>query len=93
MLLSGGRRYGWKLRRNPGGTKVRFFNTGTTNLVIHSGGAISHQGQSPNGLADPVTEPNTAYVQTPSGAGTAAVWYCHQPATISGSNDPRFVVQ
>ncbi|TMQ22590.1 MAG: hypothetical protein E6J91_01170 [Deltaproteobacteria bacterium] len=74
------------------GTKVRFFNTGTANLVIHSGGVISHQGQAPNGLADPVTEPNTAYEQMPTGTG-AATWYCHDPATDLSANDPRFTVQ
>jgi hypothetical protein len=73
------------------GTKVRFFNTGTTNLVIHSGGVISHQGQAPNGLDDKVTEPNTAYEQMPTGTG-AATWYCHDPATDIGANDPRFSV-
>jgi hypothetical protein len=73
------------------GTLVRFFNTGTANLVIHSGGIISHQGQAPNGLADPVTEPGTAYEQTPTGTG-AATWYCHDPATDIGANDPRFSV-
>jgi hypothetical protein len=73
------------------GTKVRFFNTGTANLVIHSGGVISHQGQAPNGLADPVTEPNTAYEQMPTGAGVAT-WYCHDPATDIGTNDPRISV-
>ena len=74
------------------GTKVRFFNTGTKNLVIHSGGVISHQGQAPNGLADPTTEPNTAYEQMPTGTG-AATWYCHDPATDLGANDPRILVQ
>lgn len=74
------------------GTKVRFFNTGTANLEIHSGGVISHQGQNPNGTADPVTEANTAYEQQPTGAG-AATWYCHAPATDLGANDPRFTVQ
>ena len=74
------------------GTKVRFFNVGTANLVIHSGGVISHQGQAPNGLADPVTEPNTAYEQMPTGTG-AATWYCHAPATDLGAQDPRFTVQ
>jgi hypothetical protein len=73
------------------GTKVRFFNTGTANLVILSGGVISHQGQAPNGLADPVTEPNTAYEQMPTGAGVAT-WYCHDPATDIGANDPRISV-
>jgi hypothetical protein len=73
------------------GTKVRFFNTGTANLVIHSGGVISHQGQGPNGLDDPVTEPNTAYEQMPTGAGVAT-WYCHDPATDLGTNDPRISV-
>jgi hypothetical protein len=73
------------------GTKVRFFNTGTANLVIHSGGVISHQGQAPNGLADPVTEPNTAYEQMPTGTGVAT-WYCHAPATDLGTNDPRISV-
>jgi hypothetical protein len=73
------------------GTLVRFFNTGTANLVIHSGGIISHQGQGPNGLADPVTEPGTAYEQMPTATG-AATWYCHDPATDIGAMDPRFSV-
>jgi hypothetical protein len=71
---------------------VRFFNTGTVNLVIHSGGVISHQGQGPNGLADPVTEPNSAYEQQPTGTG-AATWYCHDPSTDLMANDPRILVQ
>lgn len=74
------------------GTKVRFFNTGTMNLVIHSGGPISHQGQAPNGLADPTTEPNTAYEQMPTGTG-AATWYCHAPGDDLKAENPRFVVQ
>jgi len=74
------------------GTTVRFFNTGTQNLVIHSGGIISHQGAPPNGTADPVTEPNTAYEQLPTGTGSA-VWYCHTPATDLGASDPEFTVQ
>ena len=74
------------------GTKVRFFNTGTADLVIHSGGPISHQGQAPNGLADPVTEPNTAYEQMPTGTG-AASWYCHAPGDDKKTENPRFVVQ
>jgi hypothetical protein len=73
-------------------TKIRFFNTGAANLVIHSGGPISHQGQAPNGLADPTTEPNTAYEQTPTGAGVAT-WYCHAPDTNLGAASPRIVVQ
>jgi hypothetical protein len=74
------------------GTKVRFFNTGTVNLVIHSGGVISHQGQAPNGLADPTTEPSTAYEQMPTGAG-AASWYCHAPGKDLSAANPRFSVQ
>jgi hypothetical protein len=75
------------------GTKVRFFNTGTVNFEIHSGGIISHQGQKPNGEADPVTEPNTAYEQVPTDTGTA-VWYCHAPpGNDLKSMNPKFVVQ
>lgn len=74
------------------GTKVRFFNSGTADLVIHSGGVISHQGQAPNGLADPTTETMTAYEQMPTGTGSAS-WYCHAPATDLGAMDPRFTVQ
>jgi hypothetical protein len=74
------------------GTKVRFFNTGTVNLEIHADGVISHQGRAPNGLADPVTEPGSAYEQQPTGTG-AATWYCHAPDTNLGANDPRILVQ
>ena len=73
-------------------TKVRFFNTGTANLVIHSGGPISHQGNAPNGTADPTTEPNTAYEQLATTTG-AATWYCHAPATDLGANDPRILFE
>lgn len=75
-------------------TKVRFFNTGAGNIVIHvtdsnnggtAGQPITHQGQGPNGNADSTTEPNTAYEQTPIGAGTAE-WYCH--STPSGGGNP-----
>jgi len=76
------------------GTKVRFYNTGTVNIEIHSGGIISHQGKEPNGLDDPVTEPNTAYEQLPTGTGTAS-WYCHAPSgnPDMGDLNPKFVVQ
>ena len=81
-------------------TKVRFFNTGTANLVIHfqpgagqgPGVPITHQGQGPNGNADPTTEPNTAYEQMPIGAGTGT-WYCHAPDTNLGAQSPRITVQ
>jgi hypothetical protein len=68
-------------------TKIRFFNTGTGNIVIHSGGPISHQNQTPNGLADPITEPNTAYEQTPTKTGLA-LWYCHS-TPAGGGKDPK----
>lgn len=78
------------------GTVVRFMNISTTNLVIHSNGntqnGIPHQGpgagQSPD---DPVTEPNTAYTRT---ALTTANfdWYCHQPATDLGGDNPRLTI-
>lgn len=73
------------------GTKVRFFNDGTLSLVIHTNNknGITHQGQSPNGLADPTTEANTAYELPLTGtAGTDVVWYCHAPDTDIGMNDP-----
>lgn len=75
------------------GTKVRFFNTGAASFEIHSGGPISHQGQAPNGLDDPVTEASSAYEQMPTGTG-AAQWYCHAPPTdLGATNNPRFIVQ
>lgn len=67
------------------GTKVRWLNEGTANFEIHIGNGIAsgftHQGQSPGGLADPVTEAATAYEQTATAAsGTTLIqWYCHQP--------------
>jgi hypothetical protein len=64
------------------GTKLRFFNSGTANFEIHSNnvGGVSHQGQAPNGTADPVTESNTAYEQTiAGGVGGNISWYCHSP--------------
>jgi hypothetical protein len=78
-------------------TKIRFFNTGTQNIVIHvsenNGVPITHQGQTPNGMADPTTEPNTAYEQTPIGTGVAP-WYCHAPDGVNpGATGPRIVVQ
>jgi len=81
------------------GTKVRFFNTGTANLEIHSDNkaVIAHQGQAgavgqPDGTIDPVTEANTAFEQTPAITGVVP-WYCHAPATDLGANNPRIVVQ
>lgn len=86
-------------------TKIRFFNSGTGNIVIHvsdsnnggtAGQPITHQGQSPNGNADPSTEPNTAYEQTPTGPGTAA-WYCHSTPSGAGTDrraaNPTIIVQ
>lgn len=86
-------------------TKIRFFNSGTGNIVIHvndsnnggvAGQPITHQGQSPGGNADPTTEPNTAYEQTPTGAGTAA-WYCHSTPSGAGQSrgaaNPTIIVQ
>jgi len=82
------------------GTKVRFFNTATVNIEIHSDNKalIAHQGQAPGGAGqpdgrlDPVTEANTAFEQTPAIAGVAP-WYCHAPATDLGANNPRIIVQ
>ncbi len=78
------------------GTKLRFFNDGTTNLVIHvnpNNNGITHQGQSPNGLADPTTEANTAYELPLIGtAGGNVTWYCHSPDTDIGMQDPSMSV-
>lgn len=81
-------------------TKIRFFNNGADNIVIHvtesAGIPITHQGQTPNGTADPVTEPNTAYEQTPIGTGPAS-WYCHSTPAGAGKDPgaagPRVLVQ
>jgi hypothetical protein len=81
-------------------TKIRFFNTGADPIVIHvsanQGVPISHQGQTPNGNADPSTEANTAYEQTPIGTG-AASWYCHSTPAGAGKDPgalgPRVLVQ
>lgn len=78
--------------RVPIGAKIRWYNEGTTNLVIHTNGqnGVSHQGQAPNGQADPTTEPNTAYEQTLGGTiGTSVTWYCHTPETNIGQMNPR----
>lgn len=74
------------------GTKVRFFNAGTVNLEIHSNnaGGVSHQGQAPNGTADPVTEANTAYEQTiTNGVDSNIIWYCHSPVNPAETNATR----
>jgi cysteine-rich repeat protein len=74
------------------GTKLRFFNAGTANLEIHSNGVggVSHQGQAPNGTADPVTEANTAYEQTiAGGVGQNIIWYCHSPVNPAETNATR----
>lgn len=69
------------------GTKVRWFNEGTTNFEIHITGGdaygFSHQAQGTFGTADPVTEMNTAYEQTAmsSSGGALIQWYCHDPDT------------
>jgi len=80
-------------------TKIRFFNTGTQDIVIHvnsaSGGVpITHQGQAPGGQADPKTEANTAYEQTPIGPSPAGgtSWYCHDLGPDLKANNPRFNV-
>lgn len=78
--------------RVPIGAKIRWFNEGIANFVIHSNGnnGVTHQGQAPNGLADPTTEPNTAYEQTLGGTiGTTVTWYCHAPDTNIGQMNPR----
>jgi cysteine-rich repeat protein len=75
------------------GTKLRFFNAGTANLEIHSNGVggVSHQGQAPNGLADPITEANTAYEQTIVGGvgGNNLSWYCHSPVNPAETTATR----
>jgi cysteine-rich repeat protein len=76
------------------GTKIRFLNDGTENLEVHTNNAngITHQGQSPNGLADPVTEPNSAYELPLLGpTGGSVNWYCHLPSDDPGiANRPTF---
>lgn len=76
------------------GTKIRFFNSGTANFEIHSFNKplIAHQGQDPGGTADPVTEANTAFEQTPSITGVTS-WYCHAPGPDLNTSNPRIVVQ
>lgn len=82
------------------GTKIRFFNTGTANFEIHSNNKalIAHQGQppgapgAPDGTADPVTEANTAFEQTPTITGNTS-WYCHAPGDDLGANNPKIIVQ
>lgn len=76
------------------GTKIRFFNSGTENFEIHSNNKplIAHQGQTPGGTDDPVTEANTAFEQTPTITGNTS-WYCHAPGPDLGMNDPKIVVQ
>lgn len=83
------------------GTKVRWYNdgTGTDNFVVHidgedpAGGGVpsstygfTHQGQSPGGLADPTTEPGSAYEQTATAASGSNIiqWYFHDPSDPSG---------
>jgi len=81
-------------------TKIRFFNNGADNIVIHvtsnNGTPISHQGQAPNGgPSNSTTLPNTAYEQTPIGTGPAT-WYCHDSPTGAKdhkADDPRILVQ
>lgn len=77
------------------GTKLRFLNNGTANLVVHTSGGngITHQGLAPNGLADPTTEPNTAYELPLAGPANGSVnWYCHDPSDDPGqANRPTFV--
>ena len=88
------------------GTKVRWFNdaaVGAPNFEIHMGGSptpvstfgFSHQGQSPGGLADPTTEPGTAYEQTATAASGAEqiTWYCHLPDSGSGTPGELLTVQ
>ena len=79
------------------GTKIRFFNDGASDLVIHTNNAngITHQDQLPNGKADPVTEVNTAYELPLLGPVDGTVdWYCHQPSDDPGvDNRPLFKAQ
>jgi hypothetical protein len=81
------------------GTKVRWFNQGANDFEIHIGSGIAygftHQGQSPGGLADPKTEPTTAYEQTATAVspGDLIQWYCHQPTESNvGGNSGYFEV-
>jgi hypothetical protein len=85
------------------GTKIRWFNEGTAGVdqdfVIHVNASpvngVTHQNQTPNGLADPTTEPGTAYEQMSSGsAGATLSWYCHAPGpAANGTTDPAAVFQ
>jgi cysteine-rich repeat protein len=78
------------------GTKIRWFNDGNADLEIHVNGSpvasVTHQGQSPNGLTDPKTEPNTAYEQTPNASTGTVTWYCHAPGIDLGMNDPSIAL-
>jgi cysteine-rich repeat protein len=85
------------------GTKIRWFNEGTAGVdgdfVIHVNSSpvngVTHQNQSPNGLADPTTEPGTAYEQVSSGTpGATLSWYCHAPGpNANATTDPAAVFQ
>jgi cysteine-rich repeat protein len=79
------------------GTKIRFFNDGATDLVVHTNSAngVTHQDQLPNGKADPVTEVNTAYELPLQGPVNGVVdWYCHSPSDDPGqANRPQFKAQ
>ena len=65
------------------GTKVRWLNTGTLPVVIHSNGAadgIAHQ------TGD--TQPGATYEQTLTGTATPVfTWYCHNGNDL-GNGDP-----
>jgi hypothetical protein len=74
------------------GTLVRFVNTGTAQIVIHSGdnaSGICHEGQgtgagcpanaySPQGTPGMLNQ-NDAYIQKALVAGSPFRWYCHSP--------------
>jgi cysteine-rich repeat protein len=82
------------------GTKVRWYNDGTANFVVHIGNTnngaygLTHQGQSPTGLADPTTEPGTAYEQTATAASSPNVldWYFHDPNDPSGTHSGYLMI-
>ncbi|MFT3700113.1 MAG: hypothetical protein QM831_43610 [Kofleriaceae bacterium] len=72
------------------GTKIRWFNTGTVAVIIHSNGVadgIAHQGQGTAGN-DPNTQPGETFEQTLTGNGLQVfTWYCHNLNDL-GNGDP-----
>lgn len=74
------------------GTKVRFLNKGTIDMIIHSDGnsyGVAHQN------VNTTIGTDVAYEQTISAGtadGSSFTWYCHAPGPNLGGGNPKILV-